>query len=84
MRIATIILLAIIALFLLHIANELRKGKTVIFVFGKGSGCSIVNNGQRVVVKELATAIEKAPAQAASSFNLGMQYGKAQFKAITG
>ena len=35
MRVVTFIILLFILAFLIHIANQLRKGKTIIFVFGK-------------------------------------------------
>lgn len=83
MRTATLIFLVIVALLLLYIANEVRKGKSVVFVFGNFNpsfdfGTATVDKVTPQVV--VSNAIESG----ASSYNQGMNYGKGLLEDITG
>jgi len=94
MRVASIIVLSIIALLLLHIANELRKGKTVVLHFGRDNSSvqnlqtSTPGNSGQTVNQALAIApkevFQDVVIESQTGYNLGIAYGKSVLKGITG
>lgn len=83
MKTATIVLLVIVALLLLYIANEIRKGKSVVFVFGNFNPS--FDFGTATVDRVTPSAvISNAIESGASSYNQGINYGKSVLENMTG
>ena len=83
MRTASLIFLVIIALLLLYIANEVRKGKSVVFVFGNFKPTFDVSTAtvDRVTPQ---VVIQNAVQDISNGYSHGLTYGKSLLEDMTG